>query len=169
MIHYIFMIYLFYNWEFVYFDPLHYFSHPLPLPLATTNLFSVSMSLFSAPHINKIIWCLFFSDLLHLAYCPQGFPDSSVGEESTCNAGGLSSIPRLGRSPGEGKGYPPVFWPGKFHGLYSSWGLKELDMTERRFCPSCHVVANGKIFFLLWLNNIPLYKYKPHYLYPSTF
>ena len=35
-----------------------------------------------------------------------GFPDSSVGKESTCNAGDLDSIPALGRSPGEGKGYP---------------------------------------------------------------
>ena len=33
-----------------------------------------------------------------------GFSDSSVGKESTCNAGDLGSIPRLGRSPGEGKG-----------------------------------------------------------------
>ena len=24
----------------------------------------------------------------------------------------------------------PVFWLGKFHGLYSSWGHKESDMTE---------------------------------------
>ena len=24
----------------------------------------------------------------------------------------------------------PVFWPGEFHGLYSPWGRKELDMTE---------------------------------------
>ena len=24
----------------------------------------------------------------------------------------------------------PVFWPGEFHGLYSSWGCKELEMTE---------------------------------------
>ena len=35
-----------------------------------------------------------------------GFPDSSAGKESTCNAGDLSSVPRLGRSPGEGKSYP---------------------------------------------------------------
>ena len=35
-----------------------------------------------------------------------GFPDSSVGKESTCNAGDPGSIPRLGRSAGEGKGYP---------------------------------------------------------------
>ena len=36
----------------------------------------------------------------------MGFPDSSVGKESTCNAGDLGSIPGLGRSPGEGTGYP---------------------------------------------------------------
>ena len=35
-----------------------------------------------------------------------GFPDSSVGKESACNAGDLGSIPGLGRSPGEGKGCP---------------------------------------------------------------
>jgi len=33
------------------------------------------------------------------------FPDSSVGKESTCNAGDPSSIPRLGRSAGEVIGY----------------------------------------------------------------
>ena len=36
----------------------------------------------------------------------QGFPDSSVGNESTWNAGDPGSIPGLGRSPGEGIGYP---------------------------------------------------------------
>ena len=35
-----------------------------------------------------------------------GFPDSSVGKESTWNAGNPGSIPGLGRSPGEGIGYP---------------------------------------------------------------
>ena len=25
----------------------------------------------------------------------------------------------------------PVFWPGEFHGLYSPWGHKELDVTEQ--------------------------------------
>ena len=34
------------------------------------------------------------------------FPDSSAGKESTCNVGDLGSIPGLGRSPGEGNGYP---------------------------------------------------------------
>ena len=35
-----------------------------------------------------------------------GFPDSSVGKESTCNAGDPSSVPGLGISTGEGIGYP---------------------------------------------------------------
>ena len=35
-----------------------------------------------------------------------GFPWESAGKESACNAGDLSSIPELGRSPGEGKGSP---------------------------------------------------------------
>ena len=35
-----------------------------------------------------------------------GFPCGSAGKESDCNAGDLGLIPGLGRSPGEGKGYP---------------------------------------------------------------
>ena len=35
-----------------------------------------------------------------------GFPDSSVGKESICNAGDPGLIPRLGRFIGEGIGYP---------------------------------------------------------------
>ena len=35
-----------------------------------------------------------------------GFPCGSAGKESACNTGDLGSIPGLGRSPGDGKGYP---------------------------------------------------------------
>ena len=35
----------------------------------------------------------------------QGFTESSVGKESTCNAGDPGLIPGLGRSPGEAIGY----------------------------------------------------------------
>ena len=35
-----------------------------------------------------------------------GFPDSSVGKESSCNAGDPGSIPGSGRSAGEETGYP---------------------------------------------------------------
>ena len=34
------------------------------------------------------------------------FPNSSAGKESACNAGDPGSIPGLGKSPGEGIGYP---------------------------------------------------------------
>ena len=64
-----------------------------------------------------------------LATSPKkGFPDSSVGKESTCNAGDPRLIPGLGRSPGEEEGYPL-----QFSGLENSspWGRKESDTTER--------------------------------------
>ena len=35
-----------------------------------------------------------------------GFPGGSGSKQSTCSVGDLGSIPRLGRSPGEGKDYP---------------------------------------------------------------
>ena len=40
-----------------------------------------------------------------LCYIPT-FPCGSAGKESTCNAGDLGLIPGLGRSHGEGTGYP---------------------------------------------------------------
>ena len=36
----------------------------------------------------------------------MGFPGGSDGKESACSVGDLGLIPALGRSPGEGKGYP---------------------------------------------------------------
>ena len=36
----------------------------------------------------------------------MGFPNSSVGKESTCSAGDASLIPGSGRSAGKGIGYP---------------------------------------------------------------
>ena len=36
----------------------------------------------------------------------RGFPDNSVGKEHTCNAGDPGSISGVGRSAGEGIGYP---------------------------------------------------------------
>ena len=35
----------------------------------------------------------------------MGLPGGSGGKESACNVGHLGLIPRLGRTPGEGKGY----------------------------------------------------------------
>ena len=43
---------------------------------------------------------------LSCSLCTLGFPDNSVGKESACNAGDPGLIPELGRSAGEGIGYP---------------------------------------------------------------
>ena len=48
-------------------------------------------------------WLMFISRLFHAL---SGLPDTSVGKESTCNAGDPVLIPGSGRAPGEGKGYP---------------------------------------------------------------
>ena len=39
----------------------------------------------------------------------SGFPDSSVGNESSCKAGDPNWIPGLGRSAGKGIGYPLLY------------------------------------------------------------
>ena len=44
--------------------------------------------------------------LVYIYIYIKGFPDSSVGIEFVCYAGDPCSIPGLGRSPGEGIGYP---------------------------------------------------------------
>ena len=70
--------------------------------------FSLNFSLKFIPyncccHINKyhtMLWI--FISHLYL----WGFPDSSVGKESTCNAGDLGLIPGQARFAGEGIGYP---------------------------------------------------------------
>ena len=62
---------------------------------------------------------------------PKGFLCGSAGKESPCNVGDLGSISALGR-PLEKERLPtPVFWSVEFRGLYSPWGRKESDMTER--------------------------------------
>ena len=56
-----------------------------------------------------------------------GFPCDSAGKELACNAGDLGSIPGLGRSPGEGKGYP--LQCSGLENSMSPWGGKESDTT----------------------------------------
>ena len=57
----------------------------------------------------------------------MGFPCDSIGKESACNAVDLGLIPGLGRSPGEGKGYPLQYsglensMDCTVHGVAKSW------------------------------------------------
>ena len=63
------------------------------------------------------------------------FPGGSVVKNPHASAGDAGSVPRWGRSPGEGSGQPtPGFLPGKSGGQgslvdFSPWGQKELDRT----------------------------------------
>ena len=77
------------------------------------------------------LWLLTFLEKIKRLVLLCDDKERKILIESTCSAGDLGSIPGLGRSPGEGSRSDPVFWPGEFHGLYSPWGHKELDTTER--------------------------------------
>ena len=74
---------------------------------------------------------------IYTTMCKMGFSGGSDGKETACDAGGLGSITRLGRSPGGGHGDPLQYsCPEKPHGQrslagYSPWNCKELDMTEQ--------------------------------------
>ena len=50
----------------------------------------------------------------------MGFPGSSAGKESACNAGDPGSIPGSERSPGDGIGYP----------LQYSWASLEAQIVK---------------------------------------
>ena len=58
------------------------------------------------------VLCTFFYVVCFLLSCRSslyilGFPGGLAGRKSTCNVGDIvSSVPGLGQSPGEGKGYP---------------------------------------------------------------
>ena len=57
----------------------------------------------------------------------SGFPYSSVGKESACNAGDLGSIPGSGRSSGEGNGNPLQYSHQNPHGQRSQASYSPLD------------------------------------------
>ena len=66
------------------------------------------------------------------------FPHSSVGKESPCNARDPGSIPGLGRSPGEGIGYP----------LQYSWAFLVAQLVKNQ-------PAMQETWFDPWLGKIP--------------
>ena len=81
--------------------------HPLAqrgIPGASIPAFGPVLSTFipSCP----LSWYHSAGDCGFVPVITWGFPGGSAGEESTCNVGDLGSVPELGKSPGEGKGYP---------------------------------------------------------------
>ena len=69
----------------------------LSYPYMTTGKTSTTRTF-----VSKVISLL----LNMLSRFVMGVPDGSAGKESACNVGDLGLTPGLGRSPGEGKGYP---------------------------------------------------------------
>ena len=60
-----------------------------------------------------------------------GFPYGSAGKETACiYAGDLGSVSGLRRFPGEGKGHHSSFLAWRISWIYSTWGCKQLNMTE---------------------------------------
>ena len=55
----------------------------------------------------------------------KGFPGAPDDKESVCNMGDLGSIPGLGRTPGEGNGYPLQYscLENSIDRGYSPWGI----------------------------------------------
>ena len=112
----------------LYFPPPH---TPLPLPLFPFLPFllcsSVSLSLFLSPslHPSFLLFLILANKTLSIVGSTGGlplerslpnqhwirhvFPGSSTGKESAYSAEDPSSIPALGRSPGEGNDYPLQF------------------------------------------------------------
>ena len=84
-----------------------------------------------------------------------GFPCGSAGKESSCNAGDPGSIPGLGRSPGEGKGYPlqysglENYMDCIVHGVTKSWTrMSDFHFTHTH--THTHIIILER--FPLWLS-----------------
>ena len=109
--------------------PLLYSRFPLPIYFRHGRVYmSVPICQFIAPSLPPSTCAL--SSILY--FCNSRFPlcflGGSEGKESTCNEGDLSSIPGLGRSPGEGHGnllqysglenlHGQMAWQATVHGL----------------------------------------------------
>ena len=103
--------------------------------------------LFGGEWIHVYVWPSPFAVQLKLSqHCNQ--LTSSAGKESACNAGDPGSIPGLGRSPGEGSGYPL-----QYSGLENS-----MDCIVHGFAKSQTLLSN---FHFLFIN---LTKYRTYML-----
>ena len=83
------------------------------------------------------------------------FPCGSAGKEVKESAYNVGSIPGLGRSPGEGKGYPLQYFGLENSMYYSPWGCKESDTTER-LSFHFHTILTVNIYFNLQNKNFKL-------------
>ena len=85
-----------------------------------------------------------------------GFPCGSAGKESACNVGDLSSIPGLGRSPGEGKGYPL-----QYSGLENSIGCIVHGIAKSQTRLSNFQFLSNRVYIIIWFGYIRSLKIHP--------
>ena len=103
----------------------------LTCPLTHTHRRALILQICCVPHR-----CCQPQVVISISVGFRDFPGSSAGEESTCNAGDLGSIPGLERSPGGGIGCPLQYSclenPHGQRSLtnYSPWGHKELTQLS---------------------------------------
>ena len=98
--------------------------------------------LYLGSHIDMVLW---------------GFPGGSDGKESACSAGDLDSIPELGRSPGEGDGYPFQYclensldrgaWLATVHGVTESNMTEKLTLLLFTTLGQLHIVRTKPFYF----------------------
>ncbi|CAI9164739.1 unnamed protein product [Rangifer tarandus platyrhynchus] len=105
--------------------------YPLCLPPFGCRFWLIKVSCHEI--FERLLYASIYRDLPSAKLSPSrwGVPGGSDDKESTCGAGDLGSIPGLGRSPGEGSGYPL-----QCSGLENSMGcivhgVTESDTTER--------------------------------------
>ena len=87
----------------------------------------------SVTKLQTLALLLFLLDISSTVFCLLALKCGSAGKESACNARNLGLIPGLGRSPGEGKGYPLQYsgLENSVHGVTKNWTrLSNFDFTS---------------------------------------
>ena len=133
----------------------HCLAEGLPPPSSLSGTFcpSIRQNRRSLIAMFMLLVCFIFS--YRTAHCPR----SSVSKESACSAGDPGSIPRLGRSPGEGNGNPLWYsclenpmdrgaWRATVHGV-TRVGHDLASKPPPAHCPCMWSVVEGCPHFAL--------------------
>ena len=119
-----------------------------------THIYIIHIYIYTHTHIYTYIYvhtCIYY-----IYIC---FPHSSVGKEFSCNAGDPGLIPGLGRSAGEGKGYP-LEYSGlensldyTIHGVTKSWTQLEQLSTHAHTHRYTHTHTHTYIYVLFHISH----------------
>ena len=80
-----------------------------------------------------------------------GFPFGSAGKESACNAGDMGLILGLGRSSGEGKGYPFQYSGLENSGDFIVHGVAKSQTQLSDFHFTWHLLLRNGIYRVQWI------------------